>query len=430
MKYSSGVHNSWAKADWVKRFRTDKEPTHKRQAVADLLNKLSIQYPDQSVNSIASDCSRSLIASWIPKSNDSEKRRLLQSLRSLVPSDRLLRRDCDRFLTNEHTQAKPTIKLIHNKTQNIQLIKTIQLGTTGKFKTAICYRDTIYAISTDSYQLNLTRCNWEGDVDKSSLIWHLPYGATKSTILLSGYITATGSGLLLHAVGHPLITGSRSFSSTDLFSHRVTAGAVSGMSPDLLTASNARIGTNLLEVRNGYLNLISLGGNGRELASMILEYPQEKIVQPKFYSLHNRNEINYLGLENELWFIEKNKVQHKIEMEYPITSISSGEHGRHCLLTHAQGCSLFLGDTKNGSYSKEIPSDLKWPVGCINHGNYVIIAGDNQCQIFSSSRDETKFIAEFPMDDERPIAVLPAPQSNRFGMVTESGKFLIYEIRD
>lgn len=34
------------------------------------------------------------------------------------------------------------------------------------------------------------------------------------------------------------------------------------------------------------------------------------------------------------------------------------------------------------------------------------------------------------MDDERPIAVLPATQSNRLGMVTESGKFLIYEIRD
>ncbi|MDA7951149.1 MAG: hypothetical protein MPJ24_06640 [Pirellulaceae bacterium] len=412
--------------EWVKRFRANREPLRKRLVVAHLLGELAKRYPDQSVKKIATDCSLSLLSRWIPESDEGEKRRLLNSLGALVPSDRLLRRDCDRFFKNDRAQTKPAEKQIHKKA-NVELVKTIQLDTSGKFKTAICYNDTIYAISADSYQLNLIRSDWEGDNDRSALIWRLPYSVAESKILLSGYNIVGGTGLLLHALGHDLFT-QRIFPVTDAFSQYAIVGPVSGMSTELLAASTSSIGTNLLELRNGYLSLITLGENGKELGSMVLEYPQKWVLQPDFYSLHTRNKTSYLGLENELWIIEKNKVQHKIEMGDLITSISSGENGKDCLVTYAVGSSLFCSDVANGLSSKEISLNIKCPVGCINYGNYVIVSGDSQCQVFSPANMGNTLIAEFSIDDERPIAVLPAPQSDRFGIVTESGKLFIYQI--
>lgn len=75
----------------------DRLAVTRQQCVAEILSGLSRSYPDQAVRSVAFDRSRRLVAHNLDTTDVRTRRRFLSVLESLIPGDRLLKRDCRRF---------------------------------------------------------------------------------------------------------------------------------------------------------------------------------------------------------------------------------------------------------------------------------------------------------------------------------------------
>ena len=70
------------------------------QLLIDVLSQTATTYPDAEVAAVAADATRTLAGARLRQADDAEKRRLLEAVQRLVPADRLLGRDCQRFLAS------------------------------------------------------------------------------------------------------------------------------------------------------------------------------------------------------------------------------------------------------------------------------------------------------------------------------------------
>jgi tetratricopeptide (TPR) repeat protein len=75
------------------------------------LANVATGYPDSAIRATALDATQVVVARALPRANRTSTTQLLSTIRKLVPQDRLLARDCDRFLRIEQEKLAPGPKL-------------------------------------------------------------------------------------------------------------------------------------------------------------------------------------------------------------------------------------------------------------------------------------------------------------------------------
>lgn len=105
-------------------------PVSRQQAAARILSDVSQKYPDADVRAIAFDGSRRLIARNLLTADARDGEAFLRILQALLPDDRLLPRDCQRFTEQSETQRK-------KRTGDVQCIFRTNLRVDVQWQAAV-----------------------------------------------------------------------------------------------------------------------------------------------------------------------------------------------------------------------------------------------------------------------------------------------------
>ena len=418
---------------WVARFREDGPPQRLRVQTVEILAETATGYPDRTTSLAAADCTRRLISGQLAESTPSNARQLLHSLGKLAPEDRLLTRDCQRFLGN----VKPPNPAAPRKVDVIKrprLIRAISLASGYKWRSATWSGDTIFVAGDDGRSVYVVRCAWDGAVDSPAAVWKLQRAIGSDRIILS--ISPQNDDLLLvHVVDHEWL-GTQPFPVSDRFPHELRAGSVGGVTENTLGADRTTQGTTWRLESNhpsDHFVLTSVRREGQASPTYTVPYPDpetwENLGGFNSFSMHARSNKVYLGVLDQLTIVDEAGKMDQIPFADLITSLggSAPNTRTRVALTFPHGAAIFWDDVE-GRRTQHIAEDRVEPVAGFNRGGYLVVADASGCEIYGTSGRHAKLEGSLSGFAAKPIAVLSAPRTDQFGIAFENGQIHVYEM--
>ena len=417
---------------WVARFREDGPPQRLRVQTVEILAEVATGYPDRITSQAAADCTRRLISGQLAESTPSDARQLLHSLGRLAPEDRLLTRDCQRFLGS----IKPPSPAAPRKVDVIKRPRLIRAITAAGFnlRAATWSGDTIFVAGDDGMYVYVVRCGWDGAIESPAGVWKLQRAVAGDPIILS--ISPQNDDLLLvHVVGHERL-GAQSIPVSDRFPHELRAGSVGGVTEVTLGVDRTTQGTTWrLEYDNVAENFVltSVRREGQASPTYVVSSPDaqtwEQLGPVNSFPIHARANKVYLGLLNQFIIFDESGKMDQIPFADAIMSLggSAPNTRTRVALTFPHGAAIFWDDVE-GRRTQHIAEDRVKPVAGFNRGGYLVVADASGCEIYGTSGRHAKLEGSLSGFAAKPIAVLSAPRTDQFGIAFENGQIHVYEM--
>jgi len=405
--------------------------------LAAALAQAAQQYPAEEVRGAAAESTRVLVAERLPFASTAETRSLLDAFASLVPADKLLVRDCDRYLA-QHSESADRQRLQTGSRQKprpvVRIVSTLRLPP-GAWKTAIGIGEQFYAAGWLDNHLVLVRGNWTGAMQRLTPKPRATPHQQAQPILLA----ADPRGLEpLYIFVAPGVPDSMScFAETDQFARALAVTYHSGCDEQ----------TRVLAYGPGHTVLVGrFEGGGDDISLVLTPYDNQRPlpgVQAVHFELQDLPDLDYilrqplpfycraadyyLGIGPRL--IHKRLRQTVCAVPSPILSITgSALHSRpRIVLGCEQGGAILWGDTADAPHTT-FASELAEPAVGLNRGGWLIAATADNIEVFSTTGGKLHFAATAPGPQDQPLAVLSTPENHRFALITQSGQVLIYEI--
>jgi len=421
-------------AAWIDRFRRQRGSLARELVVVDVLADTAEKYPDRSVQTQAADCTRAIVSRQLPAASESDGRRLLSAVRRLVPEDRLLGRDCQRYLQPRPVSRKPRAARPRARRKSPTLVHTIQLpGRDISWKKATWCGETIFVAGRSYDKLILARCSWR-QADAPGKTWSMVPRLSESPIILAVH-PQNDNFVLVHVVGGPVLTTEHVFPPTDECPKTASSGAIRGMSRDVVAAARTAHGiTWLVESRARRLTLVAVGPRGEQVSTETVPMPEPTRQFAHVPSmipvpLHARGETVFVGIVNQMLTFDQAKPPLAVELGQCITSLVGSAPGTRTRVaaTFPRGGTVVWDNFEHG-HAEAFARDMPYPVACFNRGGYLIAAGEDRCEVYRTRSGRLQLHAEMTYDGSKPIAVLSAPRIDQFGIVSEAGEIAVYAI--
>lgn len=144
----------------VAAFRQQALAKSRAVVLARVLSSVATRYEDASVRASAFDVTQALVSRTLPVTSPAEAASLLGSLRTLVPEDRLLTRDCDRFVRMKEAElSKPRQK---RKAAGLELVQEFELAKKSvQWTTAVATGEALLVAGVnEDRDITLQRVPW------------------------------------------------------------------------------------------------------------------------------------------------------------------------------------------------------------------------------------------------------------------------------
>ncbi|QDU59380.1 hypothetical protein Pan216_02080 [Planctomycetes bacterium Pan216] len=414
-------------------------------------------YPNPAVQRFASDTAVVMSSALLPEASPNRQRKLLKSIAALAPEDRLLLRDCERYerergISDKRSGAK------RRRGAAPRLVKTIPLPDPAvAWREAITLGDTFYVAGThERGHVVVCRCDGNG-VDTRLARWPIVPARTESPIVLTG---ARGGGrtpvhvLLVHAVGQaPFEKGEHLYPSDTCRADAMLGGLGHATESTVGAATGSSGMTWVLEHRLDHLNLVALGGDGKQVATrtvgpirpLPLPTPEEDSSittvsttdvdaldpeRPRPYPILAREPLVYVGCDQFLYAVrnDTDPVDGVMFEQRIVSIVGSAPHTRdRIVVTFARGAKFYWGSVSDGQ-GHEIAEEMDAPIACLNKGGYVILASEHCCEVYSTRDQRLKRVASDLQTGIRPVAVLPGPEADQFVLVSDTGEISHFRI--
>ena len=410
--------------EWLERLRksSPKHPTR----IAKILADQATTYPDRTVRSMAEDCTRVVVARELPGARGTEVQTLLNSIGQLATGDKLLQRDCGRFAQSRTAkQTEPNIPL---RTRKLKVLEVIQLRP-AQVVMAATYNDTnAFVASENDSKLTVTRIHWD-DFTFDQVTWH-------QSIHESGVILASkpddGNRVIVH-LPHKSPLPVLRFPTSDSSKRSTKAGSIAGLSKHTVAVSRTTGVLWVVEWEDRPV-LKCLGPNGtiRMTKPLFLARTSNRANDMSSpIHLHARGNRIFVAFENRLVLYDLNGGgMRQFEYDHPIESISASDDGTRDRLAIAfRSGGLLSWFDKDTEKRETFGTSLENPVVTITRGGYLVAAGEFRIEVYSTAQGKLEFKFNNRQHSSVPVAILPAPQPNRFAIVTKTGDFTIYEIQ-
>ena len=154
-------------------------------AAATVLADLVRESPDPELRELSADTTRVLVARRLvetTQTGDDPDRRLMSAIEGLEPGDRLLRRDCQRFLRidrRRHQKRPPS-----RTTSGISVVHERQLGDDVRWETAVATSHACFVAGLKDERLMVARVGWRESGSYPIVDWRSPV-APNGPILLA-----------------------------------------------------------------------------------------------------------------------------------------------------------------------------------------------------------------------------------------------------
>lgn len=415
------------------------------------LARVAVKYPDAAARLSAADQTRVLAAARFEVATADEVPALTAALRSLAAGDRLLARDCQRFL--EGRQRRVTPRLPHAKprppARQVTLLRQIAHPDFELVGNAIGTGKAFYLIgNTHAGHVCFARGRWDG-MHRQLLGVHSSGQVYLDTQLAACHHTSTlfyhSGGTTGPSVSFPdqgwLVDIDRVAQHSAFDSRTIGIAAeggklvcvYAGESEDLVVINTfLTVEGKLASSRT--LRLVSVDVEKvYDLASH--EEPQESrpsITRPLPMLL--RGGTLLMGFGPQL-AIHNGTQTEWIEMQQPIESIAASRAFTRdrVAVMHAGGGELLWG-LKGDSPRERFAQDLGQAKACFTDGGWLVAANRSEIQVYHTSQGANSpsgkltWLANIPGPNEEVVALMGTEEPNEVALCTAKGEIRVYRL--
>ena len=399
----------------------------------EFLAETALGYPDRVVNRQAADCTRVLVSKQISENRDdvAYQRRFLDALMRLVPEDRLLRRDCLRFIESRKPKKSRTKKAPRRRDGGKQpeKLRVLQLpGYEVIWQTAKACGANIIVAGHDDEGLRVARASWTV-VQNQLLTWPVDFAFRYAPIVLAA--GPLSQHVLVDLIGCLGPNKSQTFPQATSFSEQITVGPIDGIrvgSCGVHRISSGMTWVIYLEHASPVVVLICLDAKSTPVSSLSVPIPETPTPVHQPIPLHAQGDQVLVGLGNTLFgFSRGSTASH--EFRHQIRSITgSAPHTRLRFAIGLEQGAALLWDGVDSDNIQSFATDMLAPIVGFNNLGFLIAAAPGVCEIYNTLSNKLNFVARIHRSASTPIAMLAGRSPEEFAIVTANGKIEVYRI--
>jgi hypothetical protein len=406
----------------------------------DVLTEAARTYPNSLVRGTVADTVRVMAAARLKLSPREESQVLLEAVRRLAPEDRLLERDCQRFLGQPPrppaaARAAPAGKMLQARlVQEIRLPRAEYVGADAT--------DELYYVAgySGDRRLHVVRGYWSNPASQASVDWRAP-GGNPPLILVARQSFHTRSApphVIVHTVDQKVDRlPEREFPRDEYFGRIDRAGSPLWTTADTAAVADAGNGVTwaLQWMQSGPL-LAGYSAENVPLASQPVDLPLGFL--PEVFAeapptipvpMQVRESKFYIGLGNRLVIAHRGGPVDVVEMPWAIRGLTcSAPHTRRRLAVTFDSGGRVLWDDASDRHEEPFGMDLGSPVAGFLKLGWLIAASSTGCQIYSTSDRRVRLSAECEWPESTPISVLDTGTAHVFAVCFADGTMRIYRI--
>ena len=340
------------------------------QLLIDIFSQTATTYPDAAVGAAAADATRPLAGARLRRATGEEKQRLLEAVRRLVPADRLLGRDCQRFL-------RPRVRPVVPPAQSA----TAKCGATPVVSPSVPVK-RIREIKLSE------KVRWQAAVSAGNVFYAAGYEGTPSWIPPDTIaVQRTDSGVT-----------------------HVLQRQADGLVLHLFNFKDQPLGSRVLSYSE-----ISPDRSGNRL-----------LVGP--VPLHARSDATYFALGNRLVILKPARGVKLVELPDVVLSLQGSlPFSRTRLVaTMEMGAILYWDDAAQRRAS--FATELARPVVRFTMGGWLAIASAATCQVYRTEGHRIRLEADCPGSKVESLAVLDTADPNQFALFGVDGTIRLYQM--
>ncbi len=437
----------------IKAMRAHTLPGEQTVILVRILADLTHRYPADDVRATAADTTRTIVSSRLSRAMEDESESLLAAIRRLVPGDRLLDRDCRRYLKSPREPFRaapapaapavlPTFQVKRSPLRPM-LLHEILLSSPDRvnWQCAVGTDEGLFAAGYLAGKTNPTlvlgECFWNGHIRAMrAKRWRID-NAAPGPALRAILLTADPSlrqPLWVYAVDQPPLE-LVSFGPTDDSPSRVQAGTPPWMPEHSLAAARTPDGlTWILSAPGDGLVLHTFSSEGRPVASRLVATPDQWAAwldgQPPVLPipLHVRKEGVYAGIGERLVILRSSNRTDSVALPRAALSLAgSPPHSRSRIVVGmAIGAAVYWDGLR--SPLELFAQDLQSPLTGFTRSGWLVAANAHECHVYRAEGGETHLEAVLSGNGIAPVAILACPHPDQFALVQSSGAVRIYRL--
>lgn len=425
----TGRHDTSAR--WIDERKASGLTQPLQLALVDLLASNAVEYPDQTVQELSADRARVAVSTCIAGHTANNQTRLASAISRLVPADRLLSRDCQRYSDSmidrerrrrTSSQSKRSTPPQRSKTRKLELVQEFQLKSGSTVDWLVMddsLNDIFCAGLMDGSRLVLVQADKRGELQRE-LVWENcgQLQDYRGQCLLS--VDTHGS---LHALLH--IAGGEPLQSKSFVGHgnqmtSATAGSLPGQPVNIITANRGEDG---ITVFSGWDDspkfLFQVWADGKLTQTT---YHDESAITCLLHWGH----VVYVGTPFSLTCFDRRLSESRTILESGVKSISGSvaRTRERIVTTDEEGCHIVWDGVKVQAFADHLSS----PFACFGRGGHVFVADANHAIVYTTQKEQITHFAETPRYGKEVIGVFHGQKLDQFGMVSAEGLVSIFQI--
>ncbi len=435
----SGRHD--AAEERVERVRNETIPADCLLPLVDVLADTAGNYPGRHVRARAADVTRMIAAEALPSAPPSDAARLVGAVERLVPEDRLLARDCRRFLERPKPKRPRAIRQPAALRKRPEMLREFCLPADVHWWSATSIGHIFYAVGRTQTRLTVVRANFEGVQQRCDPRATFPPDLATCRLLAD---PQERQPLLVCSRGRIFVDPPR-LPATNVFQQSLPVEQPTWILPGFRSAARASDrSTWVLErlASSGRLTLYAFDANSRIVSTRHLHVDQ--IPRPSAYEefpvdwpfplpdvpMEVRNGRVYLAAGDHLVTVRPDRGIVPTEMPATILSLTASAPFSRTRLaaTFAVGGAVFWDEADAGEI-RPFATDLVQPVAGFIRGEKLVAAAAGQCEVYHTAGRNVRLETRFDHGGGSPLAVLATARANQFALMMTDGRVLVYRCR-
>jgi len=408
-------------------------PTSAGESVilAETFAKLATDYPSHAVRPVAADAVRTIAARWLRSATIGMQERLLSAIRRLAPEDRLLARDCLRYLRPGQFGVLIGAAGPRRRHYGPMLVQEFKLcsDVEVQWRCAASVGNRFFAAGYrpqgGKAMVLAAECLWQGDhrwlVRPEA--WWVP-DAERPILLApepqgSGDVLLKITGRLLRCLDVP---------AAPPFACPARIGTPAWLphfAVALATAPGGYVWT-LTAHRDGSV-LDAFSPAGEVLSSRLIEYPIDPAAELSEVLCVHR-ELAFVGFGRRLVVVRRGNESTAIATDDDILALAVSQPllGRRVVAALQRGLAVCwdVGDESCTHFAEE----LEAPIVGFTLSGWLVAADAAQCQVWRLHDSAVSLTASFPCTGQKPVAVLRTTHLHEFALLWEDGAVRRYRV--
>jgi tetratricopeptide (TPR) repeat protein len=420
-------------------FRNAPEMRIPDEQFAGELAKIAQTYPDEPVRAVAADSVRIVVGARLTQATPDERYQLLLAVKTLAPEDRLLDRDCRRYIET-HTRAISRNVAAANANKRIPevtLVREYRLPEHVHWVTATSTDSWYYAAGYRDRELIAVRGTWSILHELSVIHWDCQPADASRPILLVPDPQENSPATFLHCPGRPTPVIWKAFYGVGQHDSNPRAGTPPWASSfTLAVARDAASNSWALNWTGGNASLNTYDANNAPLASRdlsILEAQSSTVAdllrQQLTLPIEVGESATYIGLGTCLAIVRKQANVEYVEMPHPIQGLScSVPHTRNRVaVTFETGGQVFWDEPGHRKF-EWFGTSLSNPQALFTNRGWLVAASSEECQVYSTNEGRMRLAAECRWTDRTLLALLKTGAADEFAVCCADGRILTYRV--